>query len=78
MKTSDVLFVVGVVIIPAALAVLGSWPRSTTCTAGAGRNYYIKETVHSGVFGLNFQIEYMTPEDAKDEIAQCKEQLQQP
>ena len=47
-------------------------------TAEPGRNYYIKETVHSGVFGLNFQIEYMTPEDAKDEIAQCKEQLQQP
>jgi hypothetical protein len=47
-------------------------------TAEPGGDYYIKETIHSGVFGLNFQIEYMTPEDAKDEIAQCKEQLQQP
>ncbi len=45
-------------------------------TAESGHDYYIKETVHSGLFGLNFQIQYMTPEDAKDEIAQCKEQLQ--
>ena len=78
MKTSDVLFVVGVVIIPAALAVLGSWPRSTTCTAGAGTQLLHQGNCPLWVFGLNFQIEYMTPEDAKDEIAQCKEQLQQP
>jgi hypothetical protein len=45
-------------------------------TAEPGRNYYIKETMHSGVFGPNYEIQYMTPEDAKDEIAQCKEQQQ--
>jgi hypothetical protein len=44
-------------------------------TAEAGRNYYIRESLHSALFRPVVNIEYVTPEDAKAEIEQCKEQL---
>lgn len=30
--------------------------------------------MQSGFLGTHYQIEYVTPEDAKNEIAECKEQ----